>query len=302
MMPHGRRFVLLLVRRAGHTAATLRVPHWSTNIGLAAMFAVLMAGGGVLGWHLHGRFGAMGSTARWDEHGLPEYWSRFVTYKRDKGGASLPFDPRRAADRARRLGLGTRSTASSLLRGEVKAGWQAEADQLPVKRPGRLNWPVPSGWFVRGYGSGTDGYHLAVDIAAPVGAPVAAAAAGLVGYASDGVRGYGNIVLLIHRNGGVTMYAHNRRNLVVPGQRVLRGQTIAEVGNTGISRGPHVHFEFMRDGLSCDPLPLFRPGVPHRSGRLSTVRPAVWDGDRRPREIACARRRRHPHSRWLASR
>ncbi|MEZ4287710.1 MAG: M23 family metallopeptidase [Polyangiales bacterium] len=75
-----------------------------------------------------------------------------------------------------------------------------------------------------------------------IGWNVRAAAPGIVGYAGDGIRGYGNTVLVIHPGGWVTMYAHNSVNFVVAGQRVDKGSILAEVGSTGISRGPHVHF------------------------------------------------------------
>ena len=155
------------------------------------------------------------------------------------------------------------------------------------------------GWFVRGYGAGEGGYHLAVDIMGERGTDVLAAADGIVGYASDTVRGYGNLIMLIHPGGFITMYAHNERFAVVPGQLVKSGQVIAALGNTGISRGPHVHFEFMYGGNNCDPLALFRPGVRHRAGHLGEILQARWlPTGPQPVQVACGRRRRHPHSRW----
>ncbi|MBK8592341.1 MAG: M23 family metallopeptidase, partial [Sandaracinaceae bacterium] len=132
---------------------------------------------------------------------------------------------------------------------------------------GTLRWPVTNGRFVRGYGSGEQGYHLAVDIAGDIGWNVRAAAPGLVGYSGDGIRGYGNIVLVIHQGGWVTLYAHNSVNFVVAGERVRAGGVLAEVGSTGISRGPHVHFEFMYAGQNCDPAELFRPGLRYSGSR-----------------------------------
>jgi murein DD-endopeptidase MepM/ murein hydrolase activator NlpD len=152
---------------------------------------------------------------------------------------------------------------------------------------------------VRGYGSGEGGYHLAMDIMGERGSDVLAAADGIVGYAGHEERGYGRIVILVHAGGWVTMYAHNDSNYVVPGQRVSRGQAIASLGNTGISRGPHVHFEFMHGGRNCDPAPLFRPGIRHRWGGISDLVPTGWmEADARPKSVACDRRRRHPRSRY----
>ena len=80
-----------------------------------------------------------------------------------------------------------------------------------------------------------------------------------------------------------------------------RGGIVGEVGSTGISRGPHVHFELMFDGQVCDPVSLFRPGVRHRDGHHSRLLRLVWrDPDVRPDGIACHRRRRHPRSRWVS--
>jgi murein DD-endopeptidase MepM/ murein hydrolase activator NlpD len=102
-------------------------------------------------------------------------------------------------------------------------------------------------------------------------------------------------VLVLHRDGLVTVYAHNRQNLVSAGERVRRGQTIAELGNTGISRGPHVHFEFLHAGKNCDPTPLFRPGVPHRPGHLGPLTAVEWpEGAARPDAVRCDTRRQHP--------
>ncbi len=211
----------------------------------------------------------------------------------------LSASQRRAMARARTLGLGTRQAASDLMRGRVRRAWIRAAGGRSGRLPGTLRWPVTNGRFVRGYGSGEAGYHLAVDIAGDIGWNVRAAAPGIVGYSGSGVRGYGNMVLVVHPGGWVTMYAHNSVNFVVPGQRVRRGQVLAELGSTGISRGPHVHFEFMYDGKNCDPATLFRPGVRHRS-RLARITPETWTSPNdRPRAIRCNPRRRHPRSRWV---
>jgi len=206
---------------------------------------------------------------------------------------------RTATALARRLALGTRQVASDLLRGRVRRPWIRAAGDS-ARMPGTLQWPVTNGRFVRGYGSGEGGYHLAVDVAGDIGWNVRAAAPGIVGYSGNEIRGYGNIVLLIHPGGWVTMYAHNSSNFVVAGQRVPRGGILAEVGSTGISRGPHVHFEFMYDGRNCDPAVLFRPGARHRSGRVTPLDYTTWTvPDRRPEAVRCAPRRRFPRSRWV---
>ncbi|MBK8169525.1 MAG: LysM peptidoglycan-binding domain-containing M23 family metallopeptidase [Sandaracinaceae bacterium] len=215
--------------------------------------------------------------------------------------------PRQAASRAlaRRLGLGTRAAAGQLLYGRVRPEWAREAERNPRARrresmPGTLRWPVAGGWFVRGYGSGEGHYHQALDIAGNMGWNVRASASGIVGYAGNEVSGYGNMVMVIHPGGWVTMYAHNSVLYVVAGQRVAAGTVLAELGSTGISRGPHVHFELSYGGQTCDPAPLMRPGIRHRNGRIEPLRYSRWtDAADRPRNVECDGRRRHPHSRLV---
>jgi murein DD-endopeptidase MepM/ murein hydrolase activator NlpD len=97
-------------------------------------------------------------------------------------------------------------------------------------------------------------------MAAPIGTPVYAAAAGVVIYAGDQVRGYGNMVVVRHNDGMVTVYAHNSVLLAHSGDVVGVGQEIARVGETGRSTGPHLHFEVRRDGNPQDPM-KFLPGL-----------------------------------------
>ncbi len=224
--------------------------------------------------------------------------------ERDSGGhvrRRLSGLERRALARARQLGLGTRTAAHNLLHGRVERRWIRAAGRGRDRMPGSLRWPITNGWYVRGYGSGEGGYHLAVDIMGRIGWNVRAAAPGIVGYAGDELRGYGNVVLLVHPGGWVTMYAHNSATLVVAGQRVPRGGIIAEVGSTGISRGPHVHFEFIYDGQNCNPAVLFQPGIRHRNGHMTPLRAERWvRPDARPERMRCHRRMHHPRSRWVA--
>src|SRR5690606_31569504 len=125
--------------------------------------------------------------------------------------------------------------------------------------PGTFHHPLEGGHFLRGWGSGAGGYHLALDLYTPPGSPIRAVERGIVAYSGTGVRGYGRFVILVHPSGLVTAYAHNRESLVVAGELVARGQVIARLGNTGISRGPHLHFMLIDDGEHCDALPLLRP-------------------------------------------
>ncbi len=99
------------------------------------------------------------------------------------------------------------------------------------------------------------GRHKGVDLTAPMGTAVFAALDGQV-ITSGKHKAYGNYVVVDHGNGVSTVYAHHKMNLVQNGDIVRRGQKIAEVGRTGNSTGPHLHFELRIDGLQRNPLPL----------------------------------------------
>jgi murein DD-endopeptidase MepM/ murein hydrolase activator NlpD len=102
---------------------------------------------------------------------------------------------------------------------------------------------------------GIPSFHNGIDLAVPEGTPVRAAMAGVVSFAGwEG--GFGLLVVLDHQNGYETYYAHLSRILVRVGQRVSAGETIALSGNTGLSTGPHLHFEVRYLGSPVDPRPL----------------------------------------------
>lgn len=124
----------------------------------------------------------------------------------------------------------------------------------PGERPPRFRWPLARGVLSSGFGPRGGRNHEGIDIAVEAGTPVLAAAAGTVIYSDDGQRGYGNLVILRHEGDFVTVYAHNRRNLVDEGDIVRQGARIAEVGSTGRSTGPHLHFEIRVGGKAVDPL------------------------------------------------
>lgn len=120
-------------------------------------------------------------------------------------------------------------------------------------------WPA-RGVLTSKFGPRWGRMHYGIDIAGPVGTPIVAAAAGTVIFAGWNAGGYGNLVKIWHDNGSVTYYAHNSRILVRENQRVEQGQLIAEMGSTGFSTGPHVHFEIRkRDRGPVNPL-AFLPG------------------------------------------
>jgi murein DD-endopeptidase MepM/ murein hydrolase activator NlpD len=101
--------------------------------------------------------------------------------------------------------------------------------------------------------------HSGMDIAAPDGTPIQAAAAGQVVF-SGTQAGYGNVVVIQHKEGYSTLYAYNTDNLVSVGTPVRQGQPIATVGSTGQSTGPHLHFEVRKNGKRLDPALFFATG------------------------------------------
>jgi murein DD-endopeptidase MepM/ murein hydrolase activator NlpD len=100
--------------------------------------------------------------------------------------------------------------------------------------------------------------HEGIDVSAPMGAPIVAPAAGTVTMVTVQT-GYGNVLEIDHGGGLVTKYAHCSRIVVRVGQRVKRGQVIANVGNTGLSTGPHLHYEIHVQGKVVDPLTYVLP-------------------------------------------
>jgi murein DD-endopeptidase MepM/ murein hydrolase activator NlpD len=108
-----------------------------------------------------------------------------------------------------------------------------------------------------GFGRRWGRFHSGVDWGVPIGTAVRAFARGTVRFA--GAKSlYGNLVILEHADGLTTFYAHNSRILVAPGQRVETGDTIALSGNTGLSTGPHLHFEVHENGRLVDPLEFLK--------------------------------------------
>ena len=121
------------------------------------------------------------------------------------------------------------------------------------------SWPVSkTAWISSHYGQRTDPFsgrlamHHGIDFAAKEGSTVVAAGAGVVTWSSERF-GYGNMVEVDHGNGIATRYGHNKKNVVKVGDIVKKGQTVAFMGSSGRSTGPHVHFEVLRDGKPVNP-------------------------------------------------
>jgi murein DD-endopeptidase MepM/ murein hydrolase activator NlpD len=119
--------------------------------------------------------------------------------------------------------------------------------------------PVAAGWFSSNYGwrldpfSGKEAMHEGVDFMAEAGTPIKAAAGGVVVY-SDYHPQYGNMIAVDHGNGLISRYAHASKRLAKVGDIVPQGQKIGEVGSTGRSTGPHLHFEILSNGAPQNPV------------------------------------------------
>lgn len=131
---------------------------------------------------------------------------------------------------------------------------------------GRLPWPV-HGKVLAGYGGGAGARHNdGINIAAPKGAPVRAVEGGIVAYAGNELRGYGNLVLIKHPDGFISAYAHCEELLVRRGDKVAPGQVIAKVGATGGVSEPQLHFELRRGEHAVDPRGFLAPAPSAASG------------------------------------
>lgn len=119
--------------------------------------------------------------------------------------------------------------------------------------------PVTTGYISSYFGEradpfdGREAFHKGVDFAGNLGSDVVAVAAGVVTWAGER-SGYGKLIEINHGDGFTTRYAHNERALVSVGQTVKRGESIALMGSTGHSTGPHVHFEVLKNGRQVNPL------------------------------------------------
>jgi murein DD-endopeptidase MepM/ murein hydrolase activator NlpD len=147
------------------------------------------------------------------------------------------------------------------------AGGLGLADRLATHLGGHgandasANFALPcapvAGTLTSGFGprigrDGTEHIHQGLDLAAPMGTPVAAAGGGIVTHAGP-AGNYGNLVMVRHPDGLETRYAHLSAIGVAVGDRVDAGQVLGKVGSTGLSDGPHLHFEMRRGGEAIDP-------------------------------------------------
>lgn len=144
---------------------------------------------------------------------------------------------------------------------ETKKAASAMSGNYDVVRKGtgELQWPVPAGGYISspfGYRTETAiNNHTGMDIAIATGNAIVAADTGTVSRVIYGNYGYGNYLIVNHGNGMSTLYAHCSKIYVKVGQSVSRGETIAAIGSTGYSTGPHLHFEVIVNGVKVNPYP-----------------------------------------------
>jgi lipoprotein NlpD len=137
--------------------------------------------------------------------------------------------------------------------------------EAPLERLSFI-WPV-QGEVARGFEQDTTRRHDGIDIIAPQGTPIQAAADGEVIFSDWGPGGYGRIVILQHQADVITIYAHNHTNLVRAGQRVRQGEPIATVGQSGRATGNHLHFEVRYKAAPISPYKL----LPRRPSNVAAL-------------------------------
>ena len=148
----------------------------------------------------------------------------------------------------RRTAPGKRRLLSRRQRSRARSKTAEPVGSLPSFR-----WPV-RGRVIAGFGPSPNGLQNdGIDVSVPQGTPVKAADDGVVAYAGNELKGYGNLVLIRHSNGYVTAYAHASEILVKRGETVKRGQVIAKAGETGNVKTPELHFEIRKGATPVDP-------------------------------------------------
>jgi len=159
-----------------------------------------------------------------------------------------------------RLLLGLKPTASGGISWPELPGFEGPTNPFegPASPHGWI-WPT-KGVFSSGFGWRWGRMHKGIDVANNVGTPIVAAKAGRVAFAGWHDGGYGYLVTLAHADGSRSLYAHNSRLMVQEGQDVEQGAVISQMGSTGRSTGPHLHFEIHpADAGAVNPLQLLPP-------------------------------------------
>jgi len=158
--------------------------------------------------------------------------------------------------------LKAQEAAEAAAREEIRRLTQSSS-QNTTYTGGAFAWPSVSTYITSPYGTRTHPVtgrvktHSGIDVGASHGTNIFAAAAGTVIVSGWNSGGYGNYVVIDHGGGLTTLYAHCSSLLVSSGQKVSRGQVIAKVGSTGMSTGPHLHFEVLKNGSHTNPMAYF---------------------------------------------
>jgi peptidoglycan hydrolase-like protein with peptidoglycan-binding domain len=167
-------------------------------------------------------------------------------------------------------GVAGSSTLSALQGGQTVSATPGTPVRFFRPVPGaigdRFGWIPPGRW------------HSGLDFPEPMGTPIHAAGVGVVSFAGFNTGGYGNLVVISHRLGFESWYAHQSRIAASVGQSVSGGQTIGYVGSTGFSTGPHLHFEVRHFGTPIDPEPLLLGYRSASGGAASPGRSAGGSG------------------------
>lgn len=166
------------------------------------------------------------------------------------GGTVTASLPPAKATRAPTTASTTKVTPT---RRKTTAQAKAKVPAPPKRSGGKFSWPL-KGRLLSSYGTKAKGLHNdGINIAAPRGTTVKASENGVVAYAGNEIRGFGNLLLVKHTGGWVTAYAHNDKLLVKRGDKVKKGQSIAQVGSTGSVSSPQLHFELRKGSSAVDP-------------------------------------------------
>jgi len=181
-----------------------------------------------------------------------------VTQKTEGSGAATPQPATKpeqsSAPEARKAGESGAATPQPAVKSEQSSPPETQTTELNHPRSSPVDGIVSSPFGMRRHPiHGDMRFHNGIDIAAPAGTNIYAIKKGTVTF-SGHQAGFGNVVVIDHGNGLITKYGHNRVNLVKAGDEVDTTTVIAQVGSTGESTGPHLHFEVRYEGKSVNPL------------------------------------------------
>ncbi len=244
----------------------------------------------------------------------------------DRGRASCAVDDNSGAVNGRRAAAGGAAAHRSGRKGRKRSGADRASGDAVNRRPPKprrrgaeaagavpsFRWPV-QGRVIAAFGPKPNGgQNDGINLAVPEGTPIKAAEDGVVAYAGNELKGYGNLVLIRHANGYVSAYANAKELLVKRGDSIKRGQVIANAGQTGNVTSPQLHFEIRKGSTPVDPTKFLTGGggliVDQSSFNVTPRRPASsWMNcqatrpEREPRVVAHSSASRRNSSRHRPS-